>query len=207
MTTFDMTRWVDFVRGVGDPESHRSMEEHLRLDPSSPAHRQVAALRRVMALAETDRQLEIPDYAVRCAKAFGSLRRAEAPEEVSLLERVRMALTFDSRATPAFAGVRDMQPADRRLRFAADDLGVELRVEQDLEGTVLVGQLWRGLGDDVATLAHVPVLALAESEVVARTVTNEYGEFQAEGLPDSTQVLYFLVDDEQCLEVSLAQNA
>ncbi|MEM8932647.1 MAG: hypothetical protein AAGE94_15800 [Acidobacteriota bacterium] len=205
--TFDITQWADHLRGLTDQEVGQTMEEHLALDPSSPAHREVRALERVMQLAETDRELDIPDYALRCAKALGSLQRPQTIEEPSLLDRLVMALTFDSQIAPAMAGTRDMAPSHRRMTFESADFGVDLRLEADPEGSVVVGQIWQGSGDDAEPVADVPVLAMNGRSVVAQSVTNPYGEFQADGLPDADLALVFLVDDQHCLEVSLAPNA
>ncbi len=204
MTKLDITQVADFVRGLMEPEAAQQMEEYLQgPGASSSTQREVSALRHVARLAEIDRNHQVPDYAVRCAKALGSLRRTES-REASLLERLAMALTFDSRIAPALAGTRDMRSADRQMVFQSQGFQIDLRLEADKKGVVVVGQLIRD-GRDVQPVADVPVLAMAEEEIIARSKTGAFGEFQADGLNAESIALLFLLDDEKCLEVSLGE--
>ncbi len=204
MTKQDITQVADFVRGLMEPEAARQMEEYLQgPGASSSTQKEVSALRRVARLAEIDRNLQVPGYAVRCAKALGSVRRQETRES-SLLERLTMALTFDSRMAPAFAGTRDLRSSDRQMVFQSQGFQIDLRLETDKKGSVVVGQLIKD-GKDVQPVADVPILAMAEEEIIARSKTGELGEFQAEGLSAESIALLFLVDDEKCLEVSLGE--
>ena len=205
MTKFDITQMADFVRGLMDPESEQQVQAFLRSSNASSTKKELSALRHVARLAESERKLQVPDYAVRCAKALGSLRRPEA-QETSLLKRLTMALTFDSQVAPALAGTRDMRSVDRQLVFQSQGFQIDLRVEADKKGKVVVGQLIRDGLDDVEPIADVPVLAMAEKEIIARSKTGAFGEFQAEGLAADSVELLFLVDDEQCLEVSLGES-
>lgn len=208
MTRFDMTQWADFLRGTLSADQQQQMDAHLENGASKASLREIAALRRVMQLAETDRQLEIPEHAVRCAKALGSLRRpqaetvgAEATGALAGLKKIVMSLTFDS-FTTAEVGVRDIRSADRQLIFESDGLVVDLRIEPGSGGSNVVGQLIRET-PDMEPLADVPMLAVGGEKILTRATTSEFGEFQAEGLPSSATNLLFLVGDEKCLEIPL----
>lgn len=204
MKKFDITSWADFVRGTIDDETRAQMQASLDTGASAKARRQVAALERVMQLAETDRQLEIPTHALRCVYALGSLRRPEAETEAGLswLRRLAMSVRFDS-LTTAEAGVRDLH-ADhmRQVVFEQEDFLVDLRIESEAGRTLVVGQLMRG-GEQVEPLADVPILAVTGDRVWARSSTSDLGEFQAENLPSREVELLVLVGDQECLEIPL----
>ena len=200
MTKYDITQMADFVRGLMDPESAQHVQDILDSSASSSAKKEVAALRHVARLAEIDMSLQVPEHAVRCVKALGSIRRPEV--ELSLLQRLSMALTFDSQVAPAVAGTRDMRSADRQLVFQSRGYQIDLRLEQDANGSVVVGQLVKD-GKDVEPMVDVTVVAMADEQVISRSTTGAFGEFQAEGLNADSIDFLFLVDDEHCLEVSL----
>lgn len=203
MTKYDITQMADFVRGLMDPESERMLQEFLAGPSASSTKKELAALRHVARLAETDMNFQVPEHAVRCAKALGSIRRPEVPE-VSMLKRLAMALTFDSHVAPAVAGTRDMRSADRQLVFRSRGYQIDLRLEKDANGSVVVGQLVKG--DEVEPVADVSVVAMAEEQVLSRSTTGALGEFQAEGLNADSIDFLFLVDDDFCLEVSLGES-
>ena len=204
MTKYDITQMADYVRGLMDPVSEQRVQDYLESSSASSAKKQFSALRHVARLAETDRQFQVPDDAVRCVKALGSIRRPEV-HEVSLLKRMTMALTFDSQVAPAVAGTRDMRSADRQLVFQSQGFQIDLRLENDANGSVVVGQVVRD-GEEVEPMVEVAVLAMAQDQVLARSQTGAFGEFQAEGLNADSIDLLFLIDDELCLEISLGDS-
>lgn len=203
--TFDMGQWCDFVRGLLDDETDAKLRRRLQSSPDD--RRRVAALRRVADLAAHDRQQSPPDWAVRCAKAIGSLARPQEETRPSLIQRLAMTLSFDSLSSPALAGTRDAQAHDRKLVFTSEGYRVDLRIEPeaDFQNAVLVGQLMQTDGE-LAPVPDVPVLAVKSGEVVARSKSGPFGEFQAERLPASGLQLCLLLEDELFLEIDLAHN-
>lgn len=203
MTRYDITDWSDFVRGLVSPAEEEKMQRVL--DRSETARRHVAALRQVTELARAEAECSPPDWAVRSVKALGSLHRPQEELEPSLLERVAMSLTFDSLTSPALAGTRDVQAHDRQLVYETDAYRVDLRLEPqtDLQKSVVVGQLLRS-ADDFEPMADVAVLAKSGDEIVSRVHTGRHGEFQSDGLPIADLDLFFLLDDERCLELQVA---
>lgn len=213
MTKSNITQLADFVRGLMDPEAEQQIESYLAGAPSS-TQRELAALRHVARLAAEDQRHPIPAHAVRCAKALGSLRRPQGSTEPSLLKRLALALTFDSHSAPALAGIRGLasmgnsnvmgqgSSMGRQLVFRSEGYQIDLRLESHGQGTVVVGQLVRE-DEEVEPMAQVPVLAMADQEVLARVETGRLGEFQAAGLPAEPFELLFLVDDDLSIEASL----
>jgi hypothetical protein len=200
---FDIGQWCDYVRGLLDTETEAQMRHHH--ESSQEAGRQVAALRQIEALAEHDRTHAPPAWVVRSAKAIGSLFRSD--ERPSFFQRIAMSLSFDSLASPALVGTRDVQTLDRHLIFDTDGYRVDLRIEPDADrqGTALVGQLLQTRGK-VVPLVEVPVLAIQGQNIVGQAKTGRFGEFQAAGLPGANLSLCLLVEDETVLEIDLGHN-
>lgn len=210
-TTFDSTHWCDYVRGTIEPDIVRRLEEQLA--SSGSASRTVELFRRVVDLAEADRILEVPDYAVRIAKAVGGLSRAAEPGQessgvgyklASMFRFVPFRVTFDSlQATPA--GTRaPSSPHQRNLSFEAADFSIHVKLEQETNpySQVVVGQLLHH-EPRLRPVPDAPVLVLSKSRVVARSLTSRYGEFQAVGLPPDPLNLCLLVGREDCIDIPL----
>lgn len=203
--SFDIGQWCDFVRGLLDEETETRMQQQLEV--SAGERRRVLALRQVLDVAEHDSRHAPPVWAVRSAKALGSLRRSDESHSESMWQRLVMALSFDSLASPALVGTRDAQAQDRQLIYTSEGFRVDLRIEPeaDFQSTVLVGQLVKTDGE-LTPVADVPVLAVKQGQVVAQTKSGRFGEFQSEGLPASGVGLWLLLDEDLCLEIELGHN-
>ena len=202
MNKIDITEWSDFVRGSIDPENRARLAARLDAGIPNSSKREIAVLTRLRSFAETEKQLEIPEHAIRCVMALGSLRRDPATTELSLLRRLAMSLRFDSLATAA-VGVRDSRSAGhRQMIYEQAEFLVDLRIESDAQNALVVGQLMRE-GEEVVPLPDVPVLAVTGERIWARAQTGELGEFQTEGLPTHDVDLLILVDGPECLEIPL----
>ena len=220
MTQFKITDWCDFVRGVA--ETQQGAEMRRELEAGEAPSRMIDMLSLVAEVGRLDSALEIPEHAVRVAKAAGSLARPHHSPEAAgerglgkLLRYLPFSITFDSFSEPALAGTRSLQGADRRLSVEAEAYKIDLRVEHDTEpqSTVVVGQLlrrtpgaegegaeWVGSEDP---MPDIPVLALEAGQIVGRSRTGRFGEFQAEGLPNSALSLCLLVGTDECIELPL----
>ncbi|HEX9735021.1 MAG TPA: hypothetical protein VGG06_23865 [Thermoanaerobaculia bacterium] len=208
MTTFDVTEWCDFVRGVAAPEAEREMREQLAAGDAR-ARGTVEFLTRVMAVARTDQETELPEYALRTVKAIAAVQRhADAPAVSTPWRFLPVEITFDSLLEPAHAGTRDLQPAFRQLSFKAEGYSVDLRLEADAGSrrAALVGQVLETRAER-RPVARVPVLVTAGGRIVARSLTSRFGEFHAEELPRERLDLFVLVGPETCVAVPLEQAA
>lgn len=208
MTQFNITDWCDFVRGLVRADEKQRMERHLVTSESD--RRTVEILSRVAAVAREDRALEIPEHAVRGAKAIGSLARPEvetASPRPSLLRRLSFDVVFDS-LHQAAAGTRDLHTAHRQILLEADRFTVDVRWEQesDPQHSVIVGQIVRR-PENAVPVTDVPVYVVAEGQIVGRARSNRFGEFQLEKLPRKTLKLCLVVDAEECLELSISDGA
>jgi len=209
MATFNVTDWCDFVRGVAAPEAEREMRERLASGDAG-ARRTVGFLTRLAAVARTDQQTQIPEHAVRMAKAIATVQRPaeDTPADSALWRFLPVKITFDSLLQPAAAGTRGLYPAFRQLSFKADDFTVDVRLEPDAEsrGMAVVGQVLESRGEP-RPVARVPVLMTAGGKIVGRSLTSRFGEFHAEELPKERLDLFVLVGPETCIAVPLEQAA
>jgi hypothetical protein len=179
MTEFDITQWSDFVRGLVDDDTAKTMRKALS-EGKSRDRRTVELLREVAEVGAFDSKLEIPEHALRGAKAIGSLRRPEAEKERGLLRYLPFRLTFDSLLQPAAVGTRNLHAQDRQMIFESEGYTVEVRIEREADPatTALVGELLAH-GESPRPASRVPVLIKAGDRIVAQTSTGRFGEFQA----------------------------
>lgn len=206
-TRFDLGQWCDFVRGVADPDVEQTMREQLAADsPGARSRRHVELLGLVVATARRDQELEIPEYAVRGAKAIGSLRRPHQLPSLaeSIIRHIPFSVTFDSLLQPAPVGTRDIHSANRQLSFDAEDYSVDVLLahETDPPSTVVVGQLLCRNGG-VRPVPEVPVFIVSEGQIVGRSLTGKFGEFHADGLPTEAMKLCLLVSEAERIELPL----
>lgn len=204
MAKFNITQWANFVREVDTGLEHEMRQALAGGD--TEVLRTVELLRQVAELGKSDHELEIPEYAVRGAKAIGSLRRPELEEAEpkGLLRYLPFQLKFDSLLEPATAGTRNLQASDRQLVFEAADYTVEVRLEQEAEpeSTVLVGELLRQR-EALEPVPRIPVFVRSGELIVARSNTGRFGEFQAEGLPTENLSLALMVHPNECIYLPL----
>ena len=118
------------------------MQRHLDA-PCSKCHATVELLRKIEATAQSDAQLNVPESAVRIARAIFALNK---PEEVHLKPGILARLVFDSFREPAMAGVRSGRQLARQTLYEAGDYTIDLRFEPDLDPAqvVRVGQIATG---------------------------------------------------------------
>ena len=202
-TTFDLTDWCDYARGVADPETAPAMREVLAR--SASARRSVELFRRVGAVARSDQANEIPSYALRVVKAAASLQSSSRSEASTALRFLPFKVTFDSLLQAVPAGTRDLSSSHQRIvSFQAADFSVHVRLEHETNphAQVVVGQLLRH-APEPRPVPEVPVLVRSGGRVVGRSLTSRFGEFQADGLPPDPLELCLLVGDEDCIDIPL----
>lgn len=213
-STFDVRHWCDYARGAVEPGEMAQMDAALA--SSEAARRSVELFTRVDSFARSEREAEIPEYAVRVAKAVADLGRPSSWEEEmrparppsSLLSFLPFKVTFDSRAA-AQAGTRDFSSSDHRITsYRAREFSVHVKLEQETSphSQVMVGQLLHH-GPEPRPAPGVPVLVLSRGRVVGRSLTSRFGEFQAADLPPDALQLCLLVGAEECIDLPLGADA
>lgn len=201
MTTYDMTQWCDFSRGVLAPQLAESMRS--KLARSDRAQHMVRRFERVAALAQQDSTLGPPDYAVRIAKAAASVEHA-----ARRLARRPFTVLYDSFLQPVpAAGTRNLHPSHQQVVYRAQEYTVEVCLEKETNphSQIVVGQVLRHL-EEVRPVPQMPVLLLSDGRIVGRDLTSRFGEFQAAGLPPEPLQLCLLIGEETCIDVPLGRD-
>jgi hypothetical protein len=201
---FDITEWADYSRKTASPEQQSEMAAHLKAGcPKCEKIEQL--LTKFIAVCARESAYELPRHAERSVKALAGLGK---PEKRSAFERLWGNLVFDSSNAPLPVGVRGSHQISRHVLFHAGDYSVDLRFEHERGSAsmVLVGQIANQKSPEEA-MGNLPVILLAGEREVSRSISNSYGEFQMEYVPDSDlRLLVPLESTGQELEVLLGKT-
>jgi hypothetical protein len=175
MKHYDQAHWLQFLRAELDPQLRSAMQRHLDA-PCSKCSATVELLRKVASTAQADAQVNVPESAVRMARAIFALNK---PEEVHLKSGILARLVFDSFREPATAGVRSGRQLARQTLYEAGDYTIDLRFEPDLDPAqvVMVGQIANRVAPELPPQS-VPIVLRGGRQELGRAVTNQFGEFQ-----------------------------
>jgi len=172
---FRPDEWVDFVNGNLSADQRKTIEQHLN-EECIPCSNLASLWARVRQLAKSESSYEVPESSLRHVR---SAFRILAPTTVydKLVEVPR--LLFDSLWQHVAVGVRAGAGDQRRLVYEASGVAIEISCEEMLDSNRLtvVGQVCARTSQR-ARLSDVPVVITSNGSVVARTKTNEFGEFQ-----------------------------
>jgi hypothetical protein len=195
---YDITDWLDLLRGVTHLDRLATMESH-RLGCSS-CRDTIAWAQRLLSAARSDHQIEVPTQVIHNARAIFALRRLDA---VKLRTRLLARLTFDSFNQPALQGVRSEQRSDvRHLLYEIDPYLIDLRLEHERGAAAIsmIGQIHHAAHLD-ARVPQMPITLTANEEIVATTVCNEFGEFALEYASRSSLCLQLGGEEDSRTEI------
>jgi hypothetical protein len=201
---FDITEWADYVRNTVSSDQQKLMQAHLQAG-CSKCERIKALLSKFAAVCSREASYQIPRAAEQQVKAMIGL--AKAPRR-STLQRLWASLVYDSVNDPQPVGVRGTHQINRQVLFHAGDYSVDLRFEHEKGSAsmVLVGQIANQKTPD-ELLANLPVILVAGNREVTRSISNTFGEFQLEYVPESDlRLLVPLESRGQELEVQLGKT-
>lgn len=173
MKHFTLEQWADFARNVLKEKDKTTMQDHLQTGCKA-CTKALAMWTRVNEVAHREGAFQPLEASVRVAK--GLLAIHARPGKVSVAE-----LIFDSFQTPAMAGVRSTAAIGRQLLYGHGNYRIDLRMEPrfDSDTISLVGQVLNSASPADEPL-HVPVTLWKGRKVLAKSMTNEFGEFQLE---------------------------
>jgi hypothetical protein len=177
------------------------MQAHLSL-PCAACSAKVGILSEVRDTILADSKYEVPDHIVHSARSIFALRR---PERFMDIPRLLAKLTFDSLGQLSPAGVRSQQWVTRQTLYQAGRYSIDLRMEREKGSAkaVLVGQIINRNAPEQRT-AYLPVVLMAGKEILGRTLSNKFGEFQIECQPRPALQLFVPVENEiKAIEVRL----
>jgi hypothetical protein len=177
MAHFSSQDWIDFARNLASPQDAAAMKSHLQSGCESCA-KEKATWSKLATFAKTEAQYEPPAHVVNMAKA---LVQAPKPEKALRLREIA-ELVFDSFLTPQLAGVRSVAGVgSRQLLYRAGEVMIDVRFEanDESERFALTGQVFRDQGSKVG-ITRVPISLISGKNELARTSTNQFGEFYLE---------------------------
>jgi len=200
---FDIAEWADYARNLVPAEKQLEMQAHL--EGGCPRCERVQHLFSKFALvAARERAIEVPRFAEHSVKALFTLGRESRR---SALQRLWATLTYDSSMDFQPAGIRGTHQINRQVLFHAGDYSVDLRFEHEKGSAsmVLVGQIANQKTPE-QVMSNLPVILLAGDREVSRSISNSFGEFQMEYVPETDlRLLVPLESTGQELEVVLGK--
>jgi hypothetical protein len=201
---FDITEWADYVRNTVPSDQHKLMHAHLQ-GGCSKCEKTMALMSKFAVICSREAAYRIPRAAEQQVKAMIGV--ANAPRRTAM-QRIWASLVYDSVNDPQPVGVRGTHQINRQVLFHAGDYSVDLRFEHEKGSAsmVLVGQIAnQKTPDDM--LANLPVILVAGNREVTRSISNTFGEFQLEYVPESDlRLLVPLESTGQELEVQLGKT-
>jgi len=197
MTHFKDAQWVNYVRGIATTELRHSMQQHLSSGCAECLETE-KLWSEVYLSAQREPDYTPPEDAVRLAKA--SFMPVE-PEKTSALGQIA-ELIFDSISqplAPAFrGGVETIGSGARTLLYQSGDIRVDMWVEGRSPNRLNVMGQVLNLHESDQMVSKAKIVLLEGERSLARTATNELGEFQLE---------FRLHDDMRLsIEVALGRN-
>lgn len=179
MRHYSLEKWVDFARDAVREDEKAKMQSHLQTG-CAMCRKELNLWQRLQQTAQRESTYEPSEGAVRIARAIF----ANANQRTHLPRRAKSevaALLFDSFRSPLLAGVRSAGSATRQLLYAAASYRIDVRIEPqtDSDKVVLIGQVLNSIDPD-ERVSQVPVTLHKGREVLAESVTSQFGEFQME---------------------------
>jgi len=166
---------IDLVNQVLSPSQRLALERHLECG-CERCTKTISRWRRIRRMAAAEASHQPPNEAVRIAKAaFAGSPWARVRKVSGVIE-----VLFDSFLQPALEGVRSAGAGTRRMLYRADPFQVDLQIEAQGGGSVVVTGQLLDLRDPEVVGSHVPLMLSNLRGRVIRATTNQYGEFREE---------------------------
>jgi hypothetical protein len=166
---------IDLVNQVLSPSQRLALERHLECG-CERCMKTISRWRRIRRMAAAEASHQPPNEAVRIAKAaFAGSPWARVRKVSGVIE-----ILFDSFLQPALEGVRSAGAGTRRMLYRADPFQVDLQIEAQGGGSVVVTGQLLDLRDPEVVGSHVPLMLSNLRGRVIRATTNQYGEFREE---------------------------
>ena len=204
MNHYAIDQWADFSRGVvSGPEGER-MRAHLADGCRECGHLSEFTAKLVTACGAAS-AVSVPESSLRLARAIFPVR---VSSRTGRGNRIPIELIFDSFLAPAPAGLRATWQVGWQGLYRAGDCSVDLRIEPELRTSraSVIGQITNHVAPDV-DMSNLPVSLLHGKQVIAETVSNQFGEFQMEYEEQSQLKLCIQVAETTTIQVPLKKLA
>jgi hypothetical protein len=204
MKHYAIDEWADFSRGLTPAGERELMLAHLASECAKCKHLSGFSLR-LASVAGSLHAVQVPESALRLARAIFPVRMQDRPKRGN---RLPIELIFDSFLVPSPAGLRATWQVGWQGLYRAGDCSVDLRIEPEMISTkaAVIGQI----ANHVAPTEQMENLAISlksGKEIVAKTVSNRFGEFQMEYEQRSKLKLCIVLKDSRSIEVPLKRFA
>lgn len=195
---FSDEQWLDFIRRAVPREEEQAMQAHL--DGGCDACKEVYTLWQgaheiITREPEYQPSEAVVDmvkraYAARHGAGSGAAERARSQTACDLAAQFA-TLVFDSfLGASASAATRSLSPSARHLLYRAGSLAIDVRCDAyNGPSMMIAGQVMEDAG---GPLADREVCVMRDDDMLARTATNTFGEFQME--VDDGQRLFIRLD-------------
>jgi hypothetical protein len=180
MGHFNLRDWSDYVRGMRSAAESAEMRRHLETGcVRCRADRDV--MDRVLSFAARESSMEVSEADVHRVKQLAILHQ---PKGVSIGAKGICKMLFDSFRQPFAIGVRNAAQSSRQSLYCGGGYCIDIQqsVTAGARSVLLIGQVTFSDG----TRAQAPgamVMLKSGRKILARTVTNDFGEFQLERAP------------------------
>jgi len=188
MKHFEVQSWVDFARNLLKAEQKTAMQKHLD-EGCKNCSEELAIWRQVTEVAKQERSFQPSEAAVRSVQAQFGLG---GPKPGKSAAGKLAELIFDSLLQPAMVGVRSGESTGRQLLYKQGSCFIDMRVEQKsgADRVSLVGQVLDSSAPE-GCFKNIPVYLLRKQDRIAKTETNDAGEFHLEFKLESNLQLSF----------------
>ena len=191
MTHCAPERLAEFVRGALSITQREAVQQHLHACASCAQG--VDLYRRVISVGSRENSYAPPGGVVRTVKAsFWTQKKATSRSDIGV------ELLFDSFAQSATAGARALVVPARQLLYRVGSAHVDLKIDREISSgrASLLGQMLESSGAG-RPLAGVPIALMNRGRSIARTASNQNGEFQLDFALKNDLELAVAIDREK----------
>ncbi|MGH9698845.1 MAG: hypothetical protein ACRD5R_07065 [Candidatus Acidiferrales bacterium] len=173
MKHFSQEEWADFARNTLSGEQIAVMQNHLQNGCKACAST-LSIWTRVHKAAGRESAYQPSDSAVRMTKGMGAIHLHPAGSSAP-------KLLFDSAQNAVAAGVRSTSTLGRQVLYGVDPFRIDLRMEplMDSDKVSIVGQILNSV-EPANRAGDMPVVLWKGRKILAKSLTNNFGEFQVE---------------------------
>lgn len=204
MKHFTLEEWANFARRITLPEQKQKMQRHLD-DGCSRCLKALEIWRRVWNIARSENSYQPSESAVHFVKgayAAGTLRK-------TIFGRAKLArLVFDSFRQAALPDVRASGRGTRQTVHKSGRFLIDMRMELQpgSKRICLTGQVLDSTGPD-RTVNDLSLFLVREQQLLARTTTNQFGEFHLEFAQSGKHRVLVQIPEERAIAVPLQRLA
>jgi anti-sigma factor RsiW len=178
---YELSDWVDYVRGVGAPERLAAMERHLTEDRCDRCARLAEMLASAYGAARSLAEVVVPARVIGRAQEIFRPQPARPWWEMAVRFGEWLDDLIPAAGEPAIAGAGVRTGGLERQRiYQSGSLQVRMEQEISAEGVRVVTGVLSDVDNPGRSYAGVPVLLVSGRRALAETVTSEFGEFELE---------------------------